>query len=83
MNNKEFKVVEVHLEADIYEQVREYCALEELEEKELVNCFMTKFVEEKLNIIDTLRKGYAEMAGINLDICDEFEECESEVLSQY
>lgn len=83
MSNKEFKVVEIHLEADLYEQVQEYCALEELEEKELVSCFMTKFVQEKLNIIDTLRKGYAEMAGINLDICDEFEECEKEVLSQY
>ncbi|MBM6616045.1 hypothetical protein JTF06_14225 [Desemzia sp. RIT804] len=83
MNNKKFKVVEIHLEADVYEQVQEYCALEELEEKELVSCFMSKFVKEKLNIIDTLRKGYAEMAGINLDICNEFEECEKEVLSQY
>lgn len=83
MSNKDFKVVEVQLEADVYEQVQEYCALENLGEEELVSCFMTRFVKEKLNIIDILRKGYSEMAGINLDICNEFEACEKEVFSQY
>lgn len=83
MDNKNFKIVEVHLEADIYEQVQKYCTLVELEEKELVNNVVKNIVNEKLHIIDTLRKGYVEMAKINLDICDEFEACEKEGFSRY
>lgn len=83
MDNKNFKIVEVQLEADIYEQVQEYCLLADLEEKELVNNVVKRIVNEKLHIIDTLRKGYAEMAKINLDICNEFEACEKEAFSQY
>lgn len=83
MDNKNFKIVEVQLEAEIYEKVQAYCALEDLEEKELINNELKRILKEKLHIIDTLRKGYAEMAGINLDICNEFEKSEQEAYSQY
>lgn len=83
MDNKNFKVVEVQLEAEIYEEVQAYCALENLEEEELIKNEFKRVLKEKLHIIDTLRKGYAEMAGINLDICNEFEASEREAFSQY
>lgn len=38
---------------------------------------------ENFKIYDTMRKGYAEMSRINLDICNEFEVCEKEVYAHF
>lgn len=44
---------------------------------------MIRFFKENKKNHDTMRKGYAEMSEINLDICNEFEGCEKDVSSKF
>ncbi len=48
-----------------------------------INAVVNQISEKNLTIYDTLRKGYAEMSRINLDICNEFEVCEKEVSAHF
>lgn len=77
------KIVEVKLEADIYEDVAAYCAFFDIDHERFLNEITKTVITEKLNIVDTLREGYLEMAHINLEICREFEACEKEVSVQF
>ncbi|SUU80166.1 Uncharacterised protein [Alloiococcus otitis] len=40
---------------------------------------MDRFVDESRMMINQMRKGYAEMANLNLEIAAEFSECDNEV----
>ncbi|SFH92245.1 hypothetical protein [Pisciglobus halotolerans] len=79
MSNRETKTVEVELELEVYEDIANYCTFFDMDQEVFMNEMMQHIIKEKLNIIDTMRKGYAEMSRINLDICHEFEVCEKEV----
>lgn len=83
MSKKDMKIVEVKLEADIYEDVAAYCAFFGIDHERFLNEITKTVITEKLNIVDTLREGYLEMAHINLEICREFEACEKEVSVQF
>ena len=76
-------IMKVNLAPAVYKEVKEYCAIADIDENEFVNSVMNYFLDENLIIYDTMRKGYAEMSRINLDICDEFEVCEKEVGTQF
>lgn len=76
-------IMKVNLAPGVYKVVKEYCSIANIDENEFVNSVMNYFLEENLIIYDTMRKGYAEMSRINLDICDEFEVCEKEVGAQF
>jgi len=71
----------VELEADIYADIEEYCAQSNLSEREFVNELFRSLLKDNLKMLDTMRKGYTEMASINLEICTEFDGCETEVTS--
>ena len=76
-------IMKVNLAPAVYKEVKEYCTIANIDENEFVNSVMNYFLEENLIIYDTMRKGYAEMSRINLDICNEFEVCEKEVGAQF
>ncbi|WP_407371513.1 hypothetical protein [Carnobacterium sp.] len=76
-------MMKVNLAPGIYKEVKEYCMIANIDENEFVNSVVNYFLDENLIIYDTMRKGYAEMSRINLDICDEFEVCEKEVGAQF
>ncbi|WP_035054539.1 hypothetical protein [Carnobacterium pleistocenium] len=76
-------IMKVNLAPAVYKEVKEYCAIADIDENEFVNSVMNYFLDENLIIYDTMRKGYAEMSRINLDICNEFEVCEKEVGAQF
>ncbi|EDP68892.1 hypothetical protein CAT7_06613 [Carnobacterium sp. AT7] len=76
-------IMKVNLAPGVYKVVKEYCSIANIDENEFVNSVMNYFLEENLIVYDTMRKGYAEMSRINLDICDEFEVCEKEVGAQF
>lgn len=76
-------IMKVNLAPGIYKEVKEYCAIANIDENDFVSSVVNCFLDENLIIYDTMRKGYAEMSRINLDICDEFEVCEKEVGAQF
>lgn len=73
----------IHVNSEIYQLIQNFCEESGFDENELVNGVLQHFLKESLNIIDTMRKGYAEMAHINLDISSEFEICEEEVSADF
>lgn len=75
------KMMVVELDAKIYKKVEQYCKQSNLSEREFMNDVIHCFLKESLKMLDTMRKGYTEMALINLEICTEFDDCETEVTS--
>ena len=68
----------IELDQSVYEDIEEYCMETDIEETELMSDIFHCFVRETMNKMDAMRKGYAEMGHINLEICSEFHGCESE-----
>lgn len=81
MKTEDKKMMIVDLELEVYEELVSYCTQSDLNERELMNELVHYFLIDGLKMLDTMRKGYKEMARINLDICSEFDECETEVTS--
>lgn len=75
------KKMTVTLNGDVYAQVQSYCEQMSLNENEFMNEIIHCFLEDSLKMLDTMRQGYADMASINLEICTEFEGCDTEVIS--
>jgi len=71
----------VEVNADIYEKIEAYCVQSDLCERSFVDELVQYFLKDNLKMLDAMRRGYTEMARINLDICTEFELCETEVTS--
>lgn len=71
----------VKLDAEVYREVERYCKQSNLSEREFMDDVIHCFLNESLKMLDTMRKGYIEMAHINLEICTEFDGCETEVTS--
>lgn len=83
MENKKIESLEIKLDGLIYQEIQEYCVKYSADETEFVNAVMIRFFKENKKNHDTMRKGYAEMSEINLDICNEFEGCEKDVSSNF
>ncbi|OJF91641.1 hypothetical protein [Alkalibacterium sp. 20] len=73
------KKMTIELEQSVYEEIEEYCKDAKIEESELMNKMLQCFIKDNMNKMDAMRKGYAEMGNINLEICSEFDNCENEI----
>ncbi|MER2064028.1 MAG: hypothetical protein ABS873_05210 [Alkalibacterium sp.] len=73
------KKMTIELEQSVYEEIEEYCQDANIEESELMNKMLQCFIKDTMNKMDAMRKGYAEMGKINLEICSEFDGCENEI----
>lgn len=81
MMSEDKKRMIVELDADVYADVRHYCEQLNLSERKFMNELIHCFLEDSIKMLDTMRQGYTEMAIINLEICTEFDGCETEVTS--
>ena len=79
MEEQRSKKMIIELDQSVYEDLVEYCVETNMEKTQLMAEMVKVCVRESMNKRDAMRKGYAEMAHINLEICSEFDGCESEV----
>ena len=79
--SSEKRTVMIELEAKVYEDMANYCANLDLDIYDFMNELVHYFLRDSLKTLDTMRNGYKEMARINLEICTEFDGCETEVNS--
>jgi len=68
----------IEIDQQTYELFKEYCEETDSEKSEIVEDLMQYFLDECMNTMDAMRKGYAEMGSINLEISSEFNNCENE-----
>ncbi|MCC5890495.1 MAG: hypothetical protein JJU01_07985 [Alkalibacterium sp.] len=78
MEEQHNKKMVIELDQSVYEEIEEYCYEENIKESELLSEIFQCFVRDTVNKMDAMRKGYTEMGRINLEICSEFDDCESE-----
>lgn len=81
MSSKQKKTLRIELEPGIYREVEEFCLATDTDEDELMTELVQYFLKDGKHMLDTMRKGYIEMARINLEICTEFDGIEGEVTS--
>ena len=79
MRNNNGRIFKISLNRHVYKDSQSYDVQTSATKFNSINAVVNQISEKNLTIYDTLRKGYAEMSRINLDICDEFEVCEKEV----
>ncbi|PRY80943.1 hypothetical protein [Alkalibacterium olivapovliticus] len=78
MEEQNNKRMVIELDQSVYDEIEEYCVDADIEESELMSGIFQCFVRETMNKMDAMKKGYTEMGHINLEICSEFDGCESE-----
>ncbi|WP_208559609.1 hypothetical protein [Marinilactibacillus kalidii] len=78
MEEQRNKKMIIELDQSVYEDLVEFCVETNVEKTELMSQMVNYCIKESMNKMDAMRKGYAEMANINLEICSEFDGCESE-----
>ncbi|WP_034551332.1 hypothetical protein [Carnobacterium funditum] len=83
MRNNDGRVFKISLNRHISKDSQSYDVQTSINEFNSINAVVNQISEKNLTIYDTLRKGYAEMSRINLDICNEFEVCEKEVSAHF
>ncbi len=71
----------IELDQSIYEEFEEYCLDVDVEKTEIVSDAVQCLIKDMMNKMDAMRKGYEEMGNLNLEICSEFDGCESEAHS--
>lgn len=71
----------IELDQSVYEEFEEYCTDAGIEKTEVMSNMVQCFMKDMMNKMDAMRKGYEEMGRINLEICSEFDGCESEAHS--
>jgi CopG family transcriptional regulator/antitoxin EndoAI len=79
MRNNNGRIFKISLNRHVYKDSQGYDVQTSATKFNSINAVVNQISEKNLTIYDTLRKGYAEMSRINLDICNEFEVCEKEV----
>ncbi|WP_051237917.1 hypothetical protein [Lacticigenium naphthae] len=77
MESNESKKLTIEVEKKIYKDFQQYCESTDIDEEELVGSLVQCFLKDSIKTMDTMRKGYTEMAQINLDICLEYGDCET------
>ncbi len=83
MRNNDGRVYKISLNRHVSKDSQSYDVHTSINKINSINAVVNKISEKNLTIYDTLRKGYAEMSRINLDICNEFEDCEKEVSAHF
>lgn len=78
MEEQRSKKMIIELDQSVYEDLVELCLEINMEETQLMSELVKDCLKESMNKMDVMRKGYAEMGHINLEICSEFDGCESE-----
>jgi len=79
MEQHQSKKMTIEINQQTYAQFKEYCEETDSEKSEIMEDLMQYFLKKRMNTMDALRKGYAEMGSINLEISSEFNSCENEV----
>lgn len=83
MRSERDRVFKISLNRQVSENSQNYEVQTRVIKTSLTNAMVNQISEKNITIYDTLRKGYAEMSRINLDICNEFEVCEKEVSAHF
>ncbi|WP_192988381.1 hypothetical protein [Carnobacterium mobile] len=83
MRNERDRVFKISLNRQVSENSQNYEVQTRVIKTSLTNAMVNQISKNNITIYDTLRKGYAEMSRINLDICNEFEVCEKEVSAHF
>ncbi|MEG0497949.1 MAG: hypothetical protein RR439_00155 [Carnobacterium sp.] len=83
MRNNDGRVFKISLNRHVSKDSQSYGVQTSINKINSINAVVNQITEKNLTIYDTLRKGYAEMSRINLDICNEFEDCEKEVSAHF
>ena len=83
MRNERERVFKISLNRQVSENSQNYEVQTRVIKTSLTNAMVNQISKNNITIYDTLRKGYAEMSRINLDICNEFEVCEKEVSAHF
>lgn len=83
MRNERDRVFKISLNRQVSENSQNYEVQTRVIKTNLTNAMVNQISKNNITIYDTLRKGYAEMSRINLDICNEFEVCEKEVSAHF
>lgn len=81
MDEQRNKKMIIELDQSVYEDLVEFCVETNMEETQLMSEMVKYCLKESINKMDVMRKGYVEMANINLEICSEFDSCDSEAHS--
>ncbi|EKU93625.1 Uncharacterised protein [Alloiococcus otitis] len=79
MEEQQSKELTVKVDSGTYNAFQAYCEESSFDQDEIVEHLMDRFVDESRMMINQMRKGYAEMANLNLEIAAEFSECDNEV----
>lgn len=83
MRNERDRVFKISLNRQVSENSQNYEVQTRVIKTSLTDAMVNQISKNNITIYDTLRKGYAEMSRINLDICNEFEVCEKEVSAHF
>ncbi|MGB3161756.1 hypothetical protein [Carnobacterium sp.] len=83
MRNNGGRVFKISLNRHVSKDSQSYDVQTSINKFNSINAVVNQISEKNITIYDTLRKGYAEMSRINLDICNEFEVCEKEVSAHF
>lgn len=83
MEQHQSKKMTIEVDQRTYEMFKEYCEETNSDKSDIMEGLMQYFLEESMNTMDAMRKGYAEMASINLEISSEFNDCEDEAHSRF
>lgn len=83
MRNNGGRIFKISLIRQVSKESQSYDVRTSIKKFNSINTVVNQISEKNLTIYDTLRRGYAEMSRINLDICNEFEVCEKEVSTNF
>lgn len=81
MSSNQNKTLRIEVEPGVYKEIEQFCIETGTSKNELMAELLQYFLKDGKHMLDTMRKGYMEMARINLEICSEFDEVEAEVAS--
>ena len=78
---EESKKLVVEIDAQTYSLIEEYSRYMNQENKKVVNYLLNRSLQEFVDNYQDLKRGYIEMANINLEISDAFTVSENEVFN--
>lgn len=79
---EESKKLVVEIDAQTYSLIEEYSRYMNQENKKVVNYLLNQSLKEFVTNYQNLKKGYVEMASINLEISDAFTVSENEAFNR-
>ncbi|GEL13118.1 hypothetical protein FC15_GL000400 [Lapidilactobacillus concavus DSM 17758] len=64
---------------DLQEALSQYCEFYNVDPETVVDQALDNFLSEHNQVVVSLVRGYAEMAALNAEICQEYSGCEAKI----